>query len=87
MLEILDVDHAAVLLADETTGALTPRIADVPPIEAPLRVSRSIVEYAVSRSAAVHFADTTSDGRIVTPPPSTRARSAPRSSRCARATT
>ncbi|MBK8256613.1 MAG: FHA domain-containing protein [Polyangiaceae bacterium] len=67
ILQILDVDYAAVLLQDESTAGLVTRVAKARNLTSTgvKVISRSIVDYAISRSAAVLFSDTMSDGRLL----------------------
>lgn len=64
--QVLDVDRGAVLLVDERTGALEPRVmrqaggdGDVTPFH-----SRQIVDYVRSRSVAAIFSDAAFDPRL-----------------------
>ncbi|MCS6901119.1 MAG: FHA domain-containing protein, partial [Polyangiaceae bacterium] len=60
--QILGVNRAVLLLADEVTGELVPRVAR--PEEDLQRYSRSVVQYAKDHNTAALFADAARDERL-----------------------
>lgn len=68
--EILDIDRATLLLTDEATGELTPRVfrsRSAGPADGPAHgpaYSRNIVEYVRRHSVAALFADAQADRRL-----------------------
>ncbi|MDI1449273.1 ATP-binding protein [Polyangium sp. 6x1] len=64
--QILDVDRGVILLIDEQTGELTPRVVKpAQPAHGDLPIySENIVEYVLRKSVAALFADAVSDARL-----------------------
>ncbi len=64
--QILDVDRGAILLADETTGRLEPRVSRTAPgvaVSEPI-YSQNIVDYVLANSVAALFTDAATDPRL-----------------------